>query len=169
MPALEDLITLVERGLRVGATILATYLIAVWIATIWWTYRDIRSRSNDVWLQITATLLVGIFNFPGLLIYFILRPQQTLAQSYVESLEEESWRRSVSDTHVCPACQETIDPDFLICPACQARLRRMCSLCERPILLGWKLCPYCGAANGPSAAASNEPAASTGIRPVSSS
>ena len=141
---------LAERGLRVTVTILVTYLLAVWIATIWWTYRDIRSRSTDVWLEITATLLVVVFNFPGLLIYFILRPQQTLAQGSIESLEEEAWRRSVSDSNVCPACQETISPDFLLCPHCQARLRRPCSRCERPIMLSWRLCPYCGAAAGSS-------------------
>lgn len=149
---------LAERGLRVTVTVLATYLVAIWIATIWWTYRDIRSRSTDVWLQVTATLLVAVFNFPGLLIYFILRPQQTLAQGYVEALEEEAWRRTVSDSNVCPACQETIEPDFLLCPSCQARLRRTCSRCERPILLSWKLCPYCGAAAG-----------STGSAPTTSS
>lgn len=139
-----------ERALRVGLTIFVTYLVAVWIATIWWTFRDIRSRSTDVWLQITATLLVAVFNFPGLLIYFILRPQRTLSESYVESLEEEAWRRSVAETSVCPACQQSIEPDYLFCPSCQARLRRVCPRCERPILLRWKLCPYCGATSGSS-------------------
>ncbi|MSQ24223.1 MAG: zinc ribbon domain-containing protein [Chloroflexi bacterium] len=142
-----------ERGLRVSVTILATYLVAVWIATIWWTFRDIRARSGDVWLQVTATLLVAVFNFPGLLIYFILRPQQTLAQSYVESLEEEAWRRSVGDANACPACGQLVEPDFLFCPACQARLRRVCARCERPVLLSWKLCPYCGSMTGSAAPA----------------
>jgi RNA polymerase subunit RPABC4/transcription elongation factor Spt4 len=101
-----------------------------------------------VWLQITATLLVAVFNFPGLLIYFILRPQHTLAQSYIESLEEDGWRRSVTESGICPACQQGIEPDFLFCPSCQARLRRVCARCEHPILLRWKLCPYCGSATG---------------------
>lgn len=152
MPPLEEIMVQAERVLRVGLTILVTYLVAVWIATIWWTFRDIRSRSSDIWLQITATLLVAVFNFPGLLIYFILRPQRTLVESYVESLEEEAWRRSVTDNDVCPACQQAIEADYLYCPSCQARLRRACPRCERPILLRWKLCPYCGSSVGSTAA-----------------
>ena len=62
---------------------------ALWIASIWWTFRDIRSRSTDLFLQVAATLLVTIFSFAGLLIYIILRPTKTLSQLYEESLEED--------------------------------------------------------------------------------
>jgi hypothetical protein len=162
MPPIEEIADLATRALRVSVTVLATYLIAVWIAAIWWTFRDIRSRSTDVWLQVTATLLVAVFNFPGLLLYFILRPQRTLGEAYVESLEEEAWRRSVADTSVCPSCQQNIEPDYLFCPWCQARLRRTCPRCERPILLRWKLCPYCGSSTG----ASILPAPTPGTEPA---
>lgn len=142
---LDEVLFQLERLFRVGLTLIVTYLVAVWIATVWWTFRDIRSRSTDGWLQAAATLLVMLLNFPGLLIYLILRPQQTLADSYSETLEEEAWRRATGEGRTCPACQQTIEPDYLFCPWCQARLRRACPRCDRLIFLRWRLCPYCGA------------------------
>ena len=72
---IEEILVQAERVIRVGLTILLTYFIALWIAAIWWTFQDIRSRTTDIALQIAATLLVVVFNFPGLLVYFMLRPQ----------------------------------------------------------------------------------------------
>jgi hypothetical protein len=141
---IEEIIVQAERVVRVGLTVLFTYFVALWIAAVWWTFQDIRSRSNDIILQIASTLLVIVFNFPGLLIYFMLRPQRTLAELYGESLEEEALLRSITGEFVCPSCEHTIEPDFLYCPWCQARLRQSCQRCERPILLDWRICPYCG-------------------------
>lgn len=149
----EELLVQVERIIRVGFTLLVTYLVAIWIATLWWTLRDIRSRSTDVWLQIAATLLVFLLNFPGFFIYLILRPQRTLAEAYADALDEEAWHRAADDGTICPACQQSIQPDYLFCPWCQARLRRACPRCERPILLRWKLCPYCGSSTAPTPSA----------------
>ena len=64
----------IERVIRIGITVVAAYLVALWIACIWWTFRDIKARTNDLFLQLAATLLVTVFSFPGLLIYLILRP-----------------------------------------------------------------------------------------------
>ena len=75
---LEEIIAQVERILRIGLTIITAYLVALWIASIWWTFRDIRSRTTDLFLQVAATLLVTVFSFAGLLIYIILRPTKTL-------------------------------------------------------------------------------------------
>ena len=53
---IEEIIAQVERVLRIGLTIITAYLVALWIASIWWTFRDIRSRSTDLFLQVAATL-----------------------------------------------------------------------------------------------------------------
>jgi hypothetical protein len=143
---IEEIIVQIERLVRVGLIIVVTYLLALWIAAIWWTFQDIRNRSTDLLLQIAATLLVTIFSFPGLLIYFMLRPQRTLAELYDESLEEEALLRSLPPASTCPSCENPVEPDFLFCPWCQDRLRQLCSRCERPIALEWQICPYCGAA-----------------------
>ncbi|MEA2640417.1 MAG: hypothetical protein QOF51_1811 [Chloroflexota bacterium] len=150
---IEDVIVEIERIVRVGLTVLFTYLVALWIAAAWWTFQDIRSRTTDLLLQVTATVLVIVFNFPGLLIYLLLRPQRTLAELYDESLEEEALLRTMNEGALCPACGQGIEADFLFCPSCQARVRQLCQRCERPLLLRWSMCPYCGT----SAAASPVP------------
>ena len=134
----------IERVLRIGITIIAAYLVAIWIATIWWTFRDIRARTNDLFLQLAATLLVTVFSFPGLLIYLILRPPKTLADLYEESLEEEAFLQGIEVQTVCPVCKNRAEADFVFCPWCQTRLKRLCVRCEHPLMLRWKMCPYCG-------------------------
>lgn len=144
MSGFEELITQAERILRVGLTVIAAYLVALWIASIWWTFRDIRSRTTDAFLQIAATLLVAIFSFAGLLIYIILRPPKTLAELYEESLEEEAFLQGIHVQTACPVCKQRTEPEFVFCPWCQTRLKRLCLSCERPLMLRWKMCPYCG-------------------------
>ena len=143
---LTEVVTQLERILRIGITIVAAYLVALWIASVWWTFRDIRARTTDIFLQATATLLVAIFSFPGLLIYVILRPPKTLAQLYEDSLEEEAFLQGIQVHNSCPVCKQRVEPDFIFCPWCQTRLKRICTNCERPLVLRWKMCPHCGQA-----------------------
>jgi len=141
---LQDFVTQLERILRIGVTIIAAYLVALWIASVWWTFRDIRARTTDIFLQIAATLLVAVFSFPGLLIYTILRPPKTLAQLYEDSLEEEAFLQGIQIHNSCPVCKQRVEPEFIFCPWCQTRLKRTCVRCDRPLVLRWKMCPYCG-------------------------
>jgi hypothetical protein len=141
---LQDFVTQLERILRIGITIIAAYLVALWIASVWWTFRDIRARTTDIFLQVAATLLVAVFSFPGLLIYVILRPPKTLAQLYEDSLEEEAFLQGIQVHNSCPVCKQRVEPEFIFCPWCQTRLKRTCARCERPLVLRWKMCPFCG-------------------------
>jgi RNA polymerase subunit RPABC4/transcription elongation factor Spt4 len=140
----EEVILQAERILRIALTVIAAYMVALWIASIWWTFRDIRARTTDIFLQIAATLLVATFSFAGLLIYVILRPPKTLAELYEESLEEEAFLQGIHVQTACPVCKQRAEPEFIFCPWCQARLKRLCGRCERPLMLRWKMCPYCG-------------------------
>jgi hypothetical protein len=141
---LQEIVTQLERILRIAITIIVSYLVALWIASVWWTFRDIRGRTTDIFLQVAATLLVAVFSFPGLLIYVILRPTKTLAQLYEDSLEEEAFLQGIQVHNSCPVCKQRVESDFIFCPWCQTRLKRTCARCERPLLLRWKMCPFCG-------------------------
>jgi len=142
---IEEILIQAERIVRLGLTVLFIYLVALWVAAIWWTFQDIHARTNSIVLQMAATLLVIVFNFPGLLVYCILRPQRTLAELYAESLEEEALLRTIDDTSLCPSCRRQVEDEFLFGPWCRTRLRQRCVRCEKPMLLSWTLCPYCGA------------------------
>jgi RNA polymerase subunit RPABC4/transcription elongation factor Spt4 len=87
-------------------------------------------------------------NLPGLLLYLLLRPRETVDEAYARSLEQEVLLREVGEGAMCHKCQQPVEKDFLFCPYCQARLREACGRCRRPVSLFWVVCPYCGAPRG---------------------
>jgi RNA polymerase subunit RPABC4/transcription elongation factor Spt4 len=123
------------------------YFIAFWFSLIVWTFRDIRSRSRDLFTQALGTLLVvppPPLDLGGLVLYLILRPRDTLAERYERALEEEALLQGIEDVDVCPACKELIERDYAICPSCYTQLKRKCPDCGRLIELTWNVCAYCG-------------------------
>ena len=131
--------------LQLVGAFFGAYLLAVWIGLIIWTFRDVRSRSRDLFMQLLSVALVVIFNIPGLLLYFLLRPRETLAEQYERELAEEALLQDIEEKQVCPACQQKIQSEFLYCPNCHTRLKRRCDNCHRITSLRWNICPYCGA------------------------
>jgi len=120
------------------------FFVALWISMIIWTWRDIRSRTQDVILQVIGTVLSGAFPGVGILIYLILRPRQTLADLYERQLEEESLLAEMTERQTCPTCHYRVEGEFQVCPSCATKLRRACPRCDRLLELKWNVCPYCG-------------------------
>jgi RNA polymerase subunit RPABC4/transcription elongation factor Spt4 len=119
------------------------FVAVFWLSLIIWTFRDIRSRTQDFLSQILATVLVAIFFVGGLFIYLILRPRQTLAETYERQLEEESLLAEMTERQTCSNCHARIEGDFQVCPTCGQKLKRPCPKCERLLELRWTFCPYC--------------------------
>ncbi len=114
-----------------------------------WAFRDIRSRSRDFLVQILATVLVAVVPVAGILVYFMLRPRETLQEGYVRALEEESLLSSIEHQEFCPTCGRRVDQDMQFCPSCHTKLRNACNNCGRAVHLSWELCPYCGTEQTP--------------------
>jgi hypothetical protein len=72
-----------------------------------------------------------------------LRPKETLDQAFQRALEEEYLLQDLDDLPLCPGCQRSVDPEFVLCPHCQTALRGPCPACARLIDLRWHVCPYC--------------------------
>lgn len=120
------------------------FLAALWIALVIWTYRDIRTRARDPLVQILSTLLVGVLNLPGVLVYLILRPARTLEEEYQRTLEEESLLQALEELPLCPGCERRVKDDWQVCPNCHTKLKKNCHHCGRLMELPWNICPYCG-------------------------
>jgi RNA polymerase subunit RPABC4/transcription elongation factor Spt4 len=130
--------------IQVVLFLFGAYLLAFWLSVIIWTFIDIRSRTRDILVMLLSVLLVLVFNLPGLVIYMILRPKETLIQAYQRALEEEALLQDIENQFVCPGCKQKIEDDFVVCPNCHTQLKERCPGCDKLLNLKWTICPYCG-------------------------
>lgn len=135
----------IARSVQVLAALGGAYLLALWFVLVVWTFRDIETRSKSVLTQIFSTLLVVLFFVPGVLLYLILRPKETLDVAFQRSLEEEYLLQDLEELPLCRSCQHYVEDDFMLCPHCQTQLREACVACSRLVDLRWTVCPYCSA------------------------
>jgi hypothetical protein len=140
-----------QAVLALVVAVLIAYAVILWVGTIVWTYRDIRNRTRDGWTHAVCVLLVVLFNIPGLILYLILRPDETLTEAHERRLEAEALMHELADGRsTCPRCSQAMESDYLLCPFCRTELRSPCLGCGRALELAWIACPQCGA-DGPAA------------------
>lgn len=140
-----ELEALIARGLQILLALGGAYLLALWFVLVVWTFRDIESRSRNVVTQIASTMLVVFFYVPGFLLYWLLRPKETLDEAYQRSLEEEYLFQDLQELPLCPSCHHYVEDDFQLCPHCNTQLKEPCHSCGRLVDLQWSVCPYCAA------------------------
>ncbi|NOX61073.1 MAG: zinc ribbon domain-containing protein [Chloroflexi bacterium] len=141
----EQLANLIGVGLEWLVAILGGLLVAFWVGLIVWTWRDIRTRSSDIFAALLAALLVALFNVIGVLLYLLLRPKHTLAEQYDRALEEEALLREIEKAPSCHHCGRPVETDWRYCPYCETELRQPCPQCGALLAPEWKRCPHCGA------------------------
>lgn len=132
-----------------GGLVGGVWALLLWLSIIVWVYRDIRDRTRDLSLQVLAVFVVMMFfpgfNIPGLALYMMLRPRETLEEAYARSLEEEALLREIGDEGVCPSCRRFVERGWKMCPHCQTQLKDVCQQCSQLLSFNWVACPYCGA------------------------
>jgi hypothetical protein len=136
-PALLKQLTMIGTGFA------AAFLAALWLSLIFWTFRDIRSRSRDPLMRILAVIVTALLFLPGILVYLVLRPPHTLEEEYQHALEEEALLQSIEEGSNCPGCNHHVHPDWIACPNCHTVLKKTCTSCGKSLHLSWNLCPYC--------------------------
>ena len=145
-----------------AALVGAVWALLLWLSIIVWVYRDIRDRTRDLGLQVLAVFVVMMFfpgfNIPGLALYMMLRPRETLEEAYARSLEEEALLREIGDEGICPSCRRFTERGWRVCPFCQTQLKDICGKCEQLLSFSWVSCPFCGTQRKGAAAAAPAPA-----------
>jgi RNA polymerase subunit RPABC4/transcription elongation factor Spt4 len=132
--------------LQIIVALSGAFMLAFWLSMVIWTFRDVRSRSRDIFAAILAGLMVLLFGPIGLLLYLFLRPRETLAEAYDRALEEEALLREIEERVVCSTCARPSEADWMLCPHCHTQLKRPCAECGRLLEMEWRLCPFCGSA-----------------------
>jgi len=120
---------------------------------VYWTYADARRRIADPLLVGCATA-ASLFPFVGTIVYMIVRPPEYLDDVRERELEIQAAEARLAEIgyQVCPYCDFEIEKDFLRCPNCMRKLKDPCSNCGKPLDPMWKICPFCEAEIGTSAA-----------------
>ncbi len=132
------------RALQFTLAGTAAFAVALWFAMSIWTYRDIERRSQNVAVQVLATLVVVLGFIPGILIYLLLRPRETVEQRYQREIEETYLAQELGAVPACPSCDRAVRDEFIFCPDCGASLRRTCGSCGRLVDADWRICAFCG-------------------------
>ncbi len=149
---MDGILNFVTSAARLIVAVGLAYVAALWFALIVWTYRDIETRSRSVVTQIFATLLVVLFFVPGAILYYVLRPRETLDESFQRSLEEEYLLQDLEDLPRCHKCHRGIESDWIVCPSCHTELRHECPNCAHLVRVTWDICPYCATELEPASA-----------------
>lgn len=145
---MDNLFETINRIISSPLWMLALYVFAfcvavLWLALVFWTFKDARKRIDDPIVVGVAVLTSLILPFMGTLVYAILRPAEYLAEVRERELEMRAMEQELQALRACPACGELIRPDYLACPSCRRPLRSSCLTCGRVLEPGWKICPYC--------------------------
>ena len=124
--------------------LMVIFVVAFYLASIFWTAKDARRRIEDPWLVGMATVLGLVPPFLGALIYMLFRPPEYLEDVRERELEMRAMEQRLSRRDLsCPVCHADVDASFLVCPVCTTRLRQSCSNCKQPLEALWQVCPYC--------------------------
>lgn len=141
---IDQLLEILPQVVTILTLLTALFITSLWLGMVLWTFKDIRSRTRDIFVQIVATLVVGILTLPGLILYFLVRPHETLAEAYEHALEQEALLQAIEEPEVCNSCGAKTRGDYLYCPYCHTQLKKPCLHCQRILQLDWNICPYCG-------------------------
>lgn len=118
-------------------------VVALWLAMIIWVYRDMGARSRDGITQLMFAVIVAVLTLPGLFIYMLLRPRETLSEAYERSLEEEALLQEIEEKPSCPGCGQRVHDKWQVCANCHTRLKKACVSCRQLLELSWNICPHC--------------------------
>ncbi|CAN5677853.1 hypothetical protein BH23CHL2_BH23CHL2_02640 [soil metagenome] len=132
------------RALQFTLAGIAAFGVALWFALAVWTFRDIERRSSSIVVQVLATLVVVLGFIPGIVIYLLLRPRETVEQRYQREIEDTYLAQEVSSAPICPGCMRPVRDEFIFCPDCGVSLRGTCQSCGRLVDADWNICAYCG-------------------------
>src|SRR5438876_817470 len=104
MPDINQLWTAIVSNplIQLSVRLAGLYVLAIYLAMVFWTVRDAQQRTENQLLPYLAGLMVVVLNIFGLFLYLIVRPKETLGEAYERQLAEESLLAEAEQRVVCP-------------------------------------------------------------------
>src|SRR5260221_2622284 len=104
---------------QLGVRFIGLYLFVLYIAQIFWTYRDAQNRTENRVLPVLAALLVTAVPVLGLFLYLIIRSRETITEAYQRHLAEENLLAEAQQPIVFPTSHVTLHAEFIHFPTCR--------------------------------------------------
>lgn len=76
---MADLVTSLLTNSQTLLIVILFYFVALWLMFCLWVFVDAMRRYKNVFMAVIMTLLVFVFNFPVLIFYLIVRPEDDYA------------------------------------------------------------------------------------------
>ncbi len=124
-------------------TAVLVYYIIVWILVLAWVWTDISARTENWFLRILCMVIVSVLSFPGLIIYILIRPKDTVEEIFWSDLERRYLLYETDGLEDCEVCGYSLTPDYIHCPNCGETLKRYCEECEVYVKKEFNYCPFC--------------------------
>ena len=125
-------------------TLLLIALGIFWIVVLYWVWLDSGDRTSSTGARVGYVLLTLCLSIPGLIIYLLIRPPQTIEEIYWADLERRYLKYETSELGDCPRCGTQLFPGFKYCPNCRLLLKVKCPSCEVEMDKYYQYCPSCG-------------------------
>src|SRR5918999_332001 len=92
-------------SLNLAVSLLLLFLVAIWLALIFWTYADARRRIEDPML-VGCAAAASLFPFVGTIVYMIVRPPEYIEDRRERELEIAAAEARLRDVEGvgCPHC-----------------------------------------------------------------
>jgi hypothetical protein len=119
-------------------------LIVFWLVVLYWVWLDSGDRTSNKIVRCSYVLLVAVLNVIGLIIYLIIRPEQTIEEIYWADLERRYLKYETAELGDCPQCGRQLFPGYTFCPNCRYQIKKRCKNCQVFIDKKNKFCPHCG-------------------------
>ena len=124
--------------------ILGMVLILFWLVMIGWVWIDSGERTSKTSKRLIYLFLIIFLNIPGLVIYLIVRPSETIEQIYWADLERRYLKYETSDLGDCSKCGHQLLPGFVFCSNCGNEIKLRCPKCGVLMSKDFKFCSNCG-------------------------
>lgn len=125
-------------------TLFGIALSAFWIVVLYWVWLDSGERTTKKETRIAYLILVILLFVVGLIIYLLIRPNQTIEEIYWADLERRYLKYETAELGDCPKCGTQLSPGFNYCPNCKYVIKVKCPQCGVEIDKQYKYCPSCG-------------------------
>ena len=115
---------------------------ALWAASVVWTFRDAGRRCGDPSLRLASAGAAIVLPFLGAGVYALLRPCEDRLDVRARRLRTQMLEASfVEVAERCPTCAVPLEPEFRCCAVCGEKVRAGAQVSA---MLGWAgASPWC--------------------------